>query len=513
MARKSRKSKAGSPIDLTSKIKLTAGYVRLSVRDSKQKGDSIENQKRIIEAHIIEQSELKLYQMYIDDGESGRYFDRPAFTKMMGDAKKGKFNCIVVKDASRFGRSLIDVAYYLDTVLPSLNIRFIAIDDKYDSDASGFGISYKLQSLIDEKNAADIGRKVRSVIQWQMKDGKYVGSNPPFGYTKAKHDCHQLIIDEETAQIVMRIFDLAFEGKNAPEIARLLNKENVATPKKYRDKDKENNIYETSGVWHSKTVAAILSNEVYIGNLVQGKTQHVYNKRQPTKSEERIKVANTHKPIIDPELFFNVQDKMTHNKNKDTKVTSKTYSPNLFVGKIFCAFCGGRLDRKKNHNHYIYRCISNFTKPGTCVGISIKEDEFFQKVSDSIMSNALSLNRTSSTIDEVQYELEKLQIEKSYILDGLMTLYEDFTVRKISKEEYIENKNMLQPKLDDIEQRWNLLMDKQKEMRFSENMKDIAAAQLREFKVTQVLTASLINSLIARIEVNEDKTIFVELTF
>jgi DNA invertase Pin-like site-specific DNA recombinase len=222
MARKSRKNLETAP-EITALTFNAAGYVRLSVEDNHKKGDSVDTQKALLQNFITLSTDIKLHDFYIDNGMTGVTFDRPAFQRMLADAESGVINCIIVKDLSRLGRSAIDTGYYIEKYLPSLNVRFIAVNDDFDSARdmeNGAGVMLPLKNMINEAYALDIGRKIRAQQNQAMKAGEFVGSRPPFGYIKAPDNCHKLIIDPEASEVVKLIFQWAYDKDGLNTITR-----------------------------------------------------------------------------------------------------------------------------------------------------------------------------------------------------------------------------------------------------------------------------------------------------
>ena len=209
MARKSRKNMEAIHETVSEQpFYRVAAYIRLSVEDNKKKGDSLETQKNILHSYISLTPGLKLHDYYIDNGATGTNFERPAFKKMLADAENGVINCIIVKDLSRLGRNAIDTGYYIEKYLPSLKVRFIAVNDSFDTNSinPGDGIMLPLKNMINEAYSLDIGRKIKAQQHQSMKEGEFVGARPTYGYLKSPDNCHKLIIDEKTAPVVRRIF-------------------------------------------------------------------------------------------------------------------------------------------------------------------------------------------------------------------------------------------------------------------------------------------------------------------
>ena len=226
MARKSRKETVVLPapeIDTTCRAGV---YVRLSVEDKHTRTASIETQQLIIARCLEQNPEIIVVQTYIDNGATGTNFHRPGFQQMLSDIEAGLINCVIVKDLSRLGRNVIDTGYYIERYFPAQGVRFIAVNDRYDSsspDHAHDGIIIPLRNMINEAYALDIAKKIKAQQRQAMKDGKYVGGRTPYGYLKAPDDCHQLIVDPVAAEVVKTMFQWAAEGDGLNTIAVRLN--------------------------------------------------------------------------------------------------------------------------------------------------------------------------------------------------------------------------------------------------------------------------------------------------
>lgn len=290
MARKSRKNLAlvsEQPQADSRKLWRAGLYIRLSVEFNNKRGDSLETQRQIMESHLALCPDIEIVEVYTDNGISGRTFERPAFENMLADAESGKIDCIVVKDLSRLGRNSIDTGYYMEKYFPLHHIRFIAVNDQYDSedeDNSGSHIIVPLKNMINEAYTADISKKVKAQARQFMKDGEYIGARPPYGYKKAPDNCHKLLVNEDTAPVVRQMFQWKADGASLDEIVLRLNESGVLSPGHYLASV---GIIKSprlmgSGKWQTWSVAKILADEVYVGDMVQGKSKKVGHKQVPT---------------------------------------------------------------------------------------------------------------------------------------------------------------------------------------------------------------------------------------
>lgn len=457
MARKSRKpNNQALPMSQKSSLIPVAAYVRRSAADSKARGYSIETQQLIINQYIALHPDFTLYDTYIDTS-TGTNFDRENFQRMMQDAEAGKIRCVIVKDLSRLGRNMIETGYYIERVFLPLALRLIAITDDYDSDVKSSYLSMPIINLMNEEYAVDISKKIGSQIQVAMKEGIYVGGSPPYGYIRSSEDRHKLVIDKPAAEVVQRIFDWASRGNKAHEIARRLNASNILPPALYYSTNsKSEKPVRSSGLWYARTVNRILSNPIYTGQLVQGKTKSVHFKRQAVEPNKWIRVHHTHEAIIPLALFQEVQELKQPTTQVSKKSAKQTYPPNLFRGKIFCAHCGSPLERKKDGKKYSYRCVLKRTAQGRCEGNSISEETVKQALIEQLLPLRKRLQRVidkPSLENTVFPELQWIQMELSYLSDITRGLYENFVRGILTQREYIELKETYQAQIDAHNQR------------------------------------------------------------
>ncbi len=258
MARKSRKNLSAEQT-VRAAVLNTALYIRLSVEDGKGRGNSIENQQLILNDYVLDKLEFSVSDTYIDNGLTGTNFDRPAFKRMLSDIENGKINCVIVKDLSRLGRNSIDTGYYIEQYFAQHKTRFIALNDMFDTadeSNSRNGIILPLKNMVNEAYALDIGKKIKAQAHQAMLDGDYIGARAPFGYKKSPDDCHKLIIDEDAAPTVRRIFEWFAEGDGLNTITVRLNEMGVETSSVYKSKTSERDKnYTLNRNWKTFTVS------------------------------------------------------------------------------------------------------------------------------------------------------------------------------------------------------------------------------------------------------------------
>ena len=353
------------------KVYRTAIYCRLSREDGdKVESNSIASQRAICEDYIARHEDLELVcEPFVDDGYSGVSFNRPQFKKLEEAIRKGALDCIVVKDLSRFSRNYIDGGRYIEKIFPQLGIRFIAINDAYDSltgdpQSDSFVIPFK--NLINDSYCKDISMKIRSSLEVKQKSGEFVGSFSPYGYMKSPENKNQLIVDEAVSEYVQMIFSMYKDGFSIGRIAKRLNQMGVLSPMEYKHSAgvKFDTVFKTGDTakWTYKAVQRILTNEVYIGVLAQGKRGTPNYKVRVVKSKDEsewVKVENAHEALVSYEDFMAVKVMM----QRDMRCSPDQDEAHLFSGFLFCGDCQQPMIRKtvpsKTKKYIYYVCSTN----------------------------------------------------------------------------------------------------------------------------------------------------------
>lgn len=347
-----------------------AAYVRLSVEDNHYSKDceSIEMQQYMVEKFIAEQPDMILYKAYVDNGKTGTNFERPGFEEMMDDVRGRAVDCIVVKDLSRFGRNYVETGYYLEKIFPYLNVRFIALNDGYDTlKGDGNELVLSLKNLINDFYAKDISRKIKSSLETKQKNGEFIGARSPYGYRKSPEDRHKLIPDPEVVPIVREIFERRLNGEGYTFIARTLNERGVPNPTlwHYRNGYGKSEPTGHTVLWNDVTVRKITRDPVYLGHLVQKKWETSMNQRTPAvrvSRENQIVVENTHEPIITQELFdrVNLYGEQCKQEYMAKQNPDAVVEENCFRGFMICKDCGAKMARRiykiKNGRGFAYEC-------------------------------------------------------------------------------------------------------------------------------------------------------------
>lgn len=286
-------------------MEMAAIYLRLSKEDV-EKGEeensrSIENQRIILEEYA-KAHQLQIYDCYIDDDYSGLYFERPSFSRMLTDAAKHEFTVILAKSQSRLSRNMEHTEYLLHNLFPQLGIRFLGVVDGVDSAQKAGKKARQINALVNEWYSEDLSESIRAVYLRKMQKGEYLGAYAPYGYQKSKEDSHKLIVVEEEAFWVRKIYMMYLEGYSMQEIQQELIRNHVLTPSAGKKKEKNDQ-------WSMSTIKKILSNEVYTGAVVQGKSKRRSFKEKKVVScprESWIKVEGMHPAIIEKEIYERV---------------------------------------------------------------------------------------------------------------------------------------------------------------------------------------------------------------
>ena len=369
-------------------------YLRISVEDmdhngeDKDESNSIVNQRELLRRYVEDTPELGRYQVMelCDDGYSGTSMERPGMEKLLDMAKKGQVGCILVKDFSRFGRDYLTVSDYVDQIFPFMGIRFISINDNYDSakcNGATSGVEIAFRNVIYGYYSQDLSVKVRSGKRTKAQSGKFMSPFAPIGYQKAPENRNQLVVEPEGAAIVRRIFRMAGEGMSVMQILRVLNRERIPTPSQLKNRHGEFHKWWVgvgdNKVWDGSIVVNILRDERYLGKNVYGKHYRpVVGDYRTKKSsrEEWVIVEDCHEAILSREEFMAAQ-KILREQEGRKQVSFTTY---LFSGKIRCADCQYALQRIKSPTPRYYCITRRRAEDCRCMKGHLKESELAEAV-------------------------------------------------------------------------------------------------------------------------------------
>ena len=546
MARTKRKNnplvQETAPTAPTAKMYKTAGYVRLSVEDSGRPGaDTIEGQKALLTGYIENQPDMELYGLFCDNGRSGTDFVRPEFEKLMDAVRSGKVDCIVVKDLSRFGRNYKETGNYLERIFPFLGIRFVAVNDVFDTqtaERSADGYIVPLKNLINEVYSKDISKKSGSALETKQRNGDFIGAWAPYGYSKDPDNKNHLIINEETAPTVCQIFAWRAESVSIVQIARRLNQAGIASPSAY--------LYETGEVktekykdvlWHTQILKSILSHSVYCGHMVQGrKKQSFYEgKSQAFTPESEWKIVlNTHEAIIDEDTFEKVQAIAKQRKDEYHarlgKFAHLEHSENILQGLVYCPNCMRPMVRYKNVSHgkklwYTYICPGHADDPKKCPFVSIREDELIEVVFTAIktqISLATDMERITRRLnsepaykknrDAARDRLDAAQRTLKRSQSLYESLYQNYVEQLMTEQEYMTLKARYKTEAKEAE-RMIAALEQEQQRSKALTPENRFLTEFHSFAGVDTLTAEMASALVERIYVNSRNDIDIHFRY
>ena len=457
-------------------------YLRLSRDDGdKEESNSITGQRELLRDYISQRPELREYAVRVDDGFSGSTFERPNFQKMIEDVKAGRTDCIIVKDLSRFGRNYLDAGEYIEKIFPFLGVRFIAVNDHYDSlgdKKASDDLIIPFKNLINEAYCRDISVKIRSQLEIKRKNGQFLGSFATFGYLKDEQNKNKLAVDEYAADIVRDIFKWKLEGVSPQDIADTLNKLGILSPMEYKRslgmKFTTSFKTNTKALWSAGTVIRILKNPIYTGVLVQGKEttpSYKVHKRITKDESEWIVIEDSHEAII-TKIDFNSVQKIL---KLDTRRSPDDEAVQLFSGMVFCGDCGASMVRKTvpaGGRKYIYYVCSAHKQDKSCSPHRMRDTVLEGIVLDSLkqhirevvdMSELIEITDTAplrtAQAHKVQRQLDKKHEEYEKLQKLLMSLYENLTDGIIDREEYARLKQSFAIRADETEKQMDALRE------------------------------------------------------
>lgn len=540
-----RKSKYETNIECKEITGWKAGlYLRLSVEDgNKDISNSIVSQRELLEEFLSKNEDIDIFKYYIDDGYSGTDFERPAFKQMFEDMQARKINTVIVKDLSRLGRNYLEAGNYIEQIFPLFNIRFISVTDNIDSFLNPKSISnvnLPLKNLMNEEYCRDISNKIRSALNTMKKNGQYISGNAPYGYIKDPEDKHHLVIDIESAKVVKLIFNLCLSGLGTTNIAKELNNRNIVNPSTYRKMKKDNKEIEDKidTLWTSSMVSKILYNQIYCGDMVQGKTEimsYKIHKKVKIPEEKWQIVENTHEPIIDRETFEKV--KQARSRRKYNWNRNKT-NASVFAGHLKCADCQKNMMKivissKKvsgeTIREYAYVCPTYSKKSKElCSRHYIKENDLRIAITRSIkyhidlLTNFEEiLNKSKGNIFEdkkiisLMNSIKKFETEQECLKKRKQKIYEDWKMDKIDEEQYYEYTQDYIEERENIESQIKQTKELVTEIRKNNEKanNNLWAEKLGQFRDISVLTKNMLDELIDDIYVYEDRRIKINFKY
>lgn len=477
MARTSRKQ--GKAAEQPKAPAMEVGlYIRLSNKDNGGKSaDGIDNQLELL-LEFVKQFKIEIVETYIDNGQTGTDFERSGWERMMEDAKKGRINCIIVKDLSRFARNYLEAGDYLEKIFPFLGIRFIAVNDRFDSAGEIFPLkewTIEFKNLVNDYYSKDISKKIMSAFQVKKEQGQFIGGKAPYGYILEKN---HYVVDQFAADVVKRIFKMKIEGTSAYKIANILNQEGILSPSRYAGEQGVKKYKNCSHIlWQQEAVRRILYNRAYIGDLVQGKYNcSIYSKERQGKKEESAweVIENAHPAIIDREVFQKVQKIREKNRKVWKDRQGGLRYGNVLEGILVCGICHHAMWRNKDIRNgkvwYYFFCGSAYghsqAKCNTC---SIVDYKIFDIV-----------------LKQIKLQIE-LAVEANSILEQIKKSDSQSTVYRRKKRETEQARDELQ--------------------------RYVYLKAFLNFRDAKELTRDMAVNLLEKVEVYGDKRIYIRFRF
>lgn len=547
MARVSRKNIAVTEGSADEKMKPYKAclYLRLSDEDERSIEDnSIGNQKKICLEHLKKLPEIEVTASYIDNGASGTNFSRSGFKQMLQDLTNGRINCVVVKDLSRLGRNYLETSEYLEKIFPEAGIRFIAVNNGYDSIRKLDGkqeIVIPFSNIVNDMYAKDVSRKIRSSIKTLMKCGEFLppSGSIPYGYLRDEKN-NTYIIDKETAPIVQEIFKMKLQGVSDCEIIRTLNRKQIPSPGKIRylrgmtkaEKYKE-------AVWVGSTLRKLLSNEVYLGHRIHGKVKRdclgAEKKRRPQEEWEYI--YNVHPALISEEDFQKIQQIKEKGREKQAQCNKhqelSLEERQLLTGKIYCGDCGAlmgvrkgnqRLTSKKSPRIF-YQCDGyKYSGKTRCFNHYISQKDVLEKIKNALNVQFKLIAESDRVVKSIQDDKKELLVihdkKRKEINDELAKmemkkerLLIDYNDGTISSEEY----RYIRQKYDDEDQKLRRILvfaekerrNQEKQLRTTEEWVKL----MKQFMPQKNIDRKLIEHLIDTIYVYGNKNVEIVFLF
>lgn len=508
--------------------KVLAIYMRLSISDDdiQDESNSIKAQRELIYQYIRDKEEFKDYEIeeFCDDGYSGTNFDRPSVRRMLELAENGIIKVIIVKDFSRFGRNSIEVGHYIEEIFPYTGLRFIAINDHYDSndyfgDTGGFEVSIK--NLIAQIYAQDASKKIKTCFQSKARNGEYLGFQKIYGYIINENK--KLIIDKEPAGIVKKIFEMRSQGMTYDSIAKYLNDKKILVPRLYfkYDKLRDDGTIPEMSMWTRTILNKMVNNEHYTGKLIFGryKVDKIRGKTFTRVPRDKwIIVENAHEAIVSEELF---------NKTKSKKAAPRKgveLGTTLFSGKVVCGCCGrSYYTWSKNHVLLCQTPILTGNNPG-CYDKKIHEDDLIALINDAIkfvMLNSkeklakfnndvtTSTNELGSVKREIQIEigrLDRLKVKKEKLFQKLMD-------NQITDDEYMKLSNEVERDQITVEDKIRELKRKQKAVLAKKKETETTVKTYKEIGEIKKIDRNVVEKFINKMIVSKEGRVELQWNF
>ncbi len=511
--------------------KLNIMYLRLSKEDGDEETGgitescSILSQRSCIRQYIQAHPDVEgEYEELVDDGYTGTHFDRPAMTRLLGLVETGMVGTLIVRDLSRFGRNYLETGHLLEYVFPAFDVRFISINEKFDSDkldgeTGGFHLA--IYNLVNQLYSHDISRKIKSAVDMKKRNGEFVYGTAPYGYKKGEVR-NTIVIDDQVAHHVRDIFNWAANGVTVTQIARRLNEAGVQTPSEYLETVRGN--YKTRPHWGYESIRNILLNRIYTGDTVPFKSHVIRvgsNRVKMIPEENQIVIEDTHAPLVSREAYTKAREVVKSNQK-----SKPSAPPILLATYLVCGHCGNRL-QKGRHTNKRFKCATARYLDSPCKEVIANEAQIEAIVLRAIQKQCEVLNvklqqkkkariHLQSEGAVLRQELEELSRRIRTVQERSMELYEQFISSDISKEQYVSEKaeaknqeNQLNIQRRAIQEKLSALP--QKQMTLEDDAVDLLPVS--QYDSVDRLTPDLIKTLVKQIIVFPSGDISIQWNF
>lgn len=510
--------------------RITALYERLS-RDDEMQGESnsITNQKKYLEDYAVQHGFGNI-QHFSDDGYSGTNLNRPAFNSLLTEIEAGRVGTVIVKDMSRFGRNYLQVGFYTEMMFPKKNVRFIAVNNGVDSANPADDDFTPFLNIMKEWYAKDTSKKIKAVFKAKMRDGKRVSGAVPYGYYRKPEDKQTLYVDEASASVVRRIFQLACDGMGATAIADTLSEDKILIPSAYarqnHPEDCQCTNYHDPYTWNATTVGYILNRREYLGHTVLGKTtrDNFKTKRKRIANEDELLVFyNTHEAIIDQETY----DKAQRMRKRVSPRRNSEKPAHRLSGLLYCADCGSRLayinskpkDGKIYDSNQAFRCSRYHNKYHSCTGHYIKAStiemliyQATKRVSQYVLKDEQEFVEQLKAQYELQCEKDNTDDKKELLeakrrmmdLDDLIKgLYENFTLGRLPERQFNRLMTEYDTEQSSLEQRVSELETATERISTKAVQIDKFVRLVKKYRDFEELTTPMLNDFIEKVVIHE----------
>ena len=517
-------------------------YIRLSKEDARNndESESVSNQRAIIEEHIAsfnDGDEYIIVDEYVDDGISGTTDDeRDDFQRMLGDIKKGRINCVIVKDLARSFRNYSNQGYYLDDWFPRFNVRFISLYhqplDSYKEPQNMRSIAVPIQGVLNENHCAETSDKIREVFDMKRRNGEHIGSFAAYGYIKDPNHKNALIVDEEAAEVVRDIFAKFLDGMSKNAIVQYLNEHGVLSPAAYK-RERLGLKYQNPSIdpakrplWGAVTITTILKNRMYCGDMVQGRYRvksYKIHVQEVVPEDEWYIVENTHEAIIDRDIFVKVQRLLL----RDTRTAPQKKQIYLFSGFLRCADCGKAMTRSKVGGTVYYYCRTyKDQSKNACTKHTIKHNRLEAAVLYAVQQQVYLAVDYTKTIERINRAplvksqskkladaIEQKERELSKIARYKQAIYQDWKDGEISHSDYRHMKEDYEEQAEALNEVIEKLRAEQAELENGIDTENPFLKAFRQYGNIEKLTRDVLIELVDHIKVYEGGNISIVFRF